>query len=150
MQSMNSLLSKLKLDHPDLKFNPSEDFSWSHKEQAIHYVEGDNPEYLLHELAHASLGHAGYERDIDLLKMERDAWDLAASKLSRRYEVKISDDTVQDNLDTYRDWLHSRSTCPNCSSIGYQIKQSEYGCPACQVKWRVNEARTCSLRRYKV
>lgn len=149
MPSMSSLLEQLQLDYPQWQFEAGDHFAWLSGDQSIAYNPAENPAYLLHEVAHGLLDHQGYERDIDLLKMERDAWDAALDKLSPLYEVPISEDLIQDNLDTYRDWLHARSLCPNCSSVGYQVKQSTYTCPACQGKWRVNEARTCGLRRYK-
>lgn len=150
MHSMNSLLSQLKTDYPDWKFEPGSQFMWSGSSQTIHYQEDDDPAYLLHETAHATLGHSTYDRDIDLIKMERDAWHIAVNDLAPKYDITIDSRLVQANLDTYRDWLHARSLCPNCSSNGFQQKRSIYSCPACMTKWRVNEARTCGLKRYKI
>jgi len=81
--------------------------------------------------------------------MERQAWDYTI-KLAPKYNVAISDDMVQLTLDSYRDWLHARSTCPNCKATGVQTEKYTYVCPACSRKWQVNEARTCALRRYGV
>lgn len=82
--------------------------------------------------------------------MERDAWQYAKDTLGQTYDQAILDDTVEDALDSYRDWLHARSTCPACQATGIQTKKEEYKCLACRTKWRVNEARICALRRYKL
>ena len=148
MLSMLSLIKKLRLDYPQFKFEKGPNFLWSHGENTIYYVE-DSVDYgfLLHELSHALLNHTEYSRDIELLAMERSAWDNAKD-LAYDYQLELDDEFVQSNLDTYRDWLHSRSTCPNCTSTGLQTKNNTYTCLACAQKWTVNEARTCALRRY--
>jgi hypothetical protein len=79
--------------------------------------------------------------------MESDAWQKA-EQVGRQYDYEISPIAIEDALDTYRDWLHSRSVCPLCTATGLQIRRSRYQCLACTTIWRVNDARTCSLRRY--
>jgi hypothetical protein len=150
MPSTLSLTDTLIRDFPQFSFKNDTDFLWSPDTAVIHIVPSD-PHYevfMLHELSHALLHHQGYDRDINLLKLERDAWHHATSVLGVQYGVDIKDDFVQDNLDTYRDWLHARSTCPHCKAVGLQTKRQLYSCPACTHEWRVNEARMCALRRY--
>lgn len=150
MVSINYLVKKVALDFPEISFHVSEDFLWSYEHQTIYY-QPNNPEaasFLLHELGHALLTHSSYSRDIELIKLERDAWDYALCNLAPRYKLSIKEDVIQDNLDTYRDWLHNRSQCPSCQSTGLQIKSRTYRCLACNKLWRVNEARLCALRRY--
>jgi len=150
MPSIISLIKKLKSDYPQFTFCESDTFLWSHDENTIYFEKaGNNYGFLLHELAHALLNHIDYYRDVELLAMERKAWDKAR-KLATDYDLSIDDDFIQSNLDTYRDWLHSRSTCPACKANGMQVESKTYKCLACNHKWRVNEARTCSLRRYDV
>jgi len=149
MPLISSLISKLPDDFPAYTFTPADDFFWSPEKQTVFYVqESDDEASLLHELAHALLGHASYHKDIELLDMERDAWHHAATDLAARYNVSIPVDQVEDSLDTYRDWLHARSTCPHCAATGVQTKKRDYKCIACFTKWRVNDARVCALRRY--
>lgn len=145
-------LNKLATSFPDIKLQVATDFKWSPEEQTVYYAPDDPnaAQYLLHEISHALLSHSNFSRDIELLKLERDAWDYASHELANRFETAIDDDLVQDSLDTYRDWLHSRSTCPNCSSTGVQSSPNSYQCPACHQKWRVNDGRGCQLRRYKI
>lgn len=151
MRSMSSLIHKLKTDHPSLSFVQGDDFSWSPAQKTIFYVTGQakSTQLLLHELAHALLGHTEYRRDIELLAMETAAWEKAR-EYADEYNVRVKEPIIQDHLDTYRDWLHARSTCPNCSANGYQTDTSTYQCPACSHAWRVNEARVCALRRYAI
>ena len=151
MLSTTSLLPKLRTNHPDLTFTSGDDFRWSPDSQTVYFIP-DSPDVatLLHELAHAVLGHADYTRDITLLGMEQDAWQYAVETIAPTYDLEIDDETVQTALDTYRDWLHARSLCPNCGATGLQTKKREYKCPACGQHWRVNEARLCALRRYKL
>jgi len=150
MLSMLSLVKKLKSDYPQFVFKEGSGFLWSHKDQTVHYaVDDDSRSLLLHELSHGLLDHADYSRDIKLVAMERDAWGKA-EELATNYGILITDDFIQSNLDTYRDWLHSRSTCPKCEATGLQTQKNSYQCLACGHAWRVNEARTCALRRYNL
>ncbi len=155
MEKITSVLEKLKNDASGiphlahLTFQQGEVFGWDHTACAITY----NPTiphattYLLHEYGHALLDHQSYNHDIDLIKMERAAWDKAL-EIAPGYHVAIDADLIEDSLDTYRDWLHSRSLCPNCSATGIQMAQASYECIACHHTWHVNEARNCALRRY--
>lgn len=149
MLSTTLLIKQLSADFPQFRFTESTCCSWSHDDNTIYYrlERDDNPEFILHELAHGLLEHTDYNRDIELLAMERDAWDKAA-KLAVAYGLSISDQTMQSSLDTYRDWLHTRSICPNCKATGLQTRKQAYECVACNNTWLVNEARTCALRRY--
>lgn len=151
MQSIVSIISLLSSDNPNLSFKKGARFAWSPSENVVYYVEGgkDGVYLILHETAHGLLNHTSYDRDIELIGMERQAWEKAA-ELAKKYEVIIDEETVQSNLDSYRDWLHARSTCTNCSSTGVQETKDTYSCLACGHKWRVNEARVCGLRRYKI
>ena len=80
--------------------------------------------------------------------MEMAAWG-EAKRLGLDLNIDVPEDDAEDHLDTYRDWLHARSTCPNCTATGFQKNASTYACPACTQEWSVNEARICQLRRTK-
>lgn len=153
MPKINSLVKTLSIAFPTLFFKESNDFRWSPNETTVYYfpdAHNDATCDLLHETAHGLLQHEGYERDIDLLKMERDAWTYAKHELAPRFDVKIDDDVVEDALDSYRDWLHARSLCPRCSQTGLQTDVSTYSCLGCDEFWQTNEARRCALRRYSL
>lgn len=151
--TLASIVRRLSHDFPQFSFLEGEAFAWSHERQAISYRSDDTPEaiaQLLHEVGHGVLQHSRYARGIDLLAMERQAWEYAIHSLAPRYGVALSmcDPVVQDALDTYRDWLHARSVCPQCGAAGIETSNQHYRCLHCQASWRVNEARTCHLRRY--
>ena len=149
MPSITSLVTKLQADFPALTFTSGDEFHWSPEHQTVYYPEGSSEsDALLHEAAHGLLQHSNYTKDIQLIEIERDAWDYAKSTLADRYSITIDETAVQEALDTYRDWLHARSTCPECQATGFQSKAGQYKCLACHTKWRVNEARVCALRRY--
>lgn len=151
MRSISSLATKLSLDFPQFSFSAGEDFHWSPSTSTIFYdPTSRDSTALLHELAHGLLGHSDYSRDISLLGMERDAWEYARGTLGPRYKVSMTDEHIEAALDTYRDWLHARSTCPDCRATGVQSDKQQYTCLVCRTKWRVNDARLCHLRRYKV
>ncbi len=148
MPSTVSLVKRLIADFPAFRFVPSDDFRWSAEETTVYYSQASSDEAsLLHEVAHGVLAHTDYSRDIELLQMERDAWDYASSTLSARYGLVVDDDTIQDAIDSYRNWLHARSTCPHCKATGLQTKKELYTCLVCRRTWHVNEARNCGHKR---
>lgn len=149
MPLITSLVSKLQEHFPELHFQAGADFHWSPSEKTVQYNPQSSDEAaLLHEVAHGVLGHSSYQRDIELLERERSAWEYAQKEFSPIYGIGITEGTVQQALDTYRDWLHARSTCPTCRATGVQVKQHQYTCLACHTTWKVNDARLCALRRY--
>jgi hypothetical protein len=151
MPPLTSLVAKLSADYPELSFVSSAEFSWSPSNKSVYYTSKSpsSASLLLHELSHALLGHDSYDKDISLIAMERDAWEKA-SDLAVDYGVTINEDTVQDHLDSYREWMHARSRCPSCDAIGVQNGKNTYHCVACRADWTVNEARLCGLKRYKI
>ena len=141
-----SLLDRLRADFEQFTFAPDEICHWSPAKNTIFYRDNDDIE-VLHELGHALCGHQNFDQDVELLHMERDAWEKAR-EIAPRYNIEISDDTVESALDGYRDWLHQRSLCPNCGQNGIQNrKNSHYYCINCAHKWNSNDARQCGLQR---
>jgi hypothetical protein len=138
------LVKKLAYDYPEFKFKTGHQEHWSPKTRTITYNPEEPAEKfacaLLHELAHALLGHNSYNSDFELLKLESEAWGLAA-KLGGNYAVTISEDYIQNCLDTYRDWLHRRSTCPKCGVHVLQKDTNSYQCYNCQASWHVSSGR---------
>lgn len=144
---MIDLVEKLKHDFPDIKFEKGDNFYWSPKKQTVVYAGGSTqPEIstwtLLHELSHGILGHKNYASDFELMQLEVEAWQHA-KKLAKNYDVKISPEHIQDCLDTYRDWLHRRATCPNCSTVSAQEDVKTYKCINCSTIWNVSASRFC-------
>lgn len=147
MRSTISKIYRIKEDFPQFNFKFGRDFFWSSVDNTIYYTNNkDQSVLLLHELSHALLGHNKYLYDIELISMERQAWDYA-KLLAPKYGLEITDQFIQTHLETYREWIHLRSTCPSCSATGIQDKLS-YKCIACKQNWVVNDARDCNLKRY--
>ena len=100
-------------------------------------------------MAMPSLGTAANARDVQLVAMERAAWN-AGCRVGTGWQVTVDDELIESSLDTYRDWLHARSRCPHCNATGLQRSDGTYTCLACFTHWRANSATTCQLRRYVV
>lgn len=144
---MKSLLERLKADYPDIAFIEGDAFYWSARDKSVTYaVVSTQPEIalwsLLHEVSHGILGHTDYESDFELVNLEVAAW-RHAGKLSKTYGIAIDPEHIQDCLDTYRDWLHRRSTCPNCSVVSTQTDSRTYQCYNCKAVWHVSNSRFC-------
>ncbi len=147
MPSMHSLLPKLITDFPAISFTAGDRFSWSPSEHTVFYISDSNDiGLLLHELSHGLLNHHEYRKDVELVAIEAAAWEHAFT-LAKHYQVTLDRDGAEANLDTYREWMHTRSICPTCEANGYQVKKGVYSCVACGSDWKVNEARLCGLRR---
>lgn len=146
-------ITRLRRDFPELAFKAGAQDHWSPKSNTITYKLGASLRELqygvLHELAHAQLGHLNYHNDFELVKLESSAWQLAA-KIGKKYGVKISHEHIQDCLDTYRDWLHARSRCPTCGVHVLQKDPHHYRCFNCQTEWSVTSGRFVRPYRRKI
>jgi hypothetical protein len=134
-------------------FQKSTDFIWQPATKTISYADINDVKdvwALMHELGHACLAHNNYLYDIRLIAIEAAAWEYAQTQLAPVYDVIIDAQHVQHIMDGYRDWLHVRSMCPECSHTGLQTKANTYNCLNCRCLWTVNDARKKSLRRHKV
>lgn len=139
------LAKVLAQDFPAFDFQLADRAYWSASEQIIYYH--DNELELLHELGHALLGHSKYNQDIELLKIEEDAW-LKAQEIAPEYGINIDNEYINYALDSYRDWMFKRSLCPVCGQTGIQNNQTlNYRCLNCGQIWHANDARSCELRR---
>lgn len=153
MKNAERFIGRIIKDYPQFKFRAGAQEHWSPKSRTITYEAANSPDGLkyglLHELAHALLGHNSYKSDFELLKLESQAWQLAA-KIGRKYGVKIDDDHIQNCLDTYRDWLHRRSKCPVCGTHVLQQDSTTYKCFNCDAGWQVSAGRFARSYRRKI
>ncbi len=148
---MGTLVSKLRQDYPGLVFTQSSVASWSPQSRQIFYSNSRKTRdvwSLLHELGHALLGHNSYESDVELLHKELAAWHKA-SDVGKKYGILIDEEHIQNCLDTYRDWLHKRSSCPDCQKHGLQQSKGLYNCLNCRATWKVSSERFCRPYRLK-
>lgn len=153
MAATTTFVNRLIKDYPQFKFKPGKQEHWSPRSKTITYDDtepADELRYgLLHELAHALLGHDTYNSDFELLKLEVQAWDLAV-KVGKKYGIKLDDNHIQDCLDTYRDWLHRRSKCPACGMHVLQKDLNSYQCFNCGTAWQVSARRFARAYRRKL
>jgi hypothetical protein len=151
-QPMDELVTTLQVQSPALRFTPGSQFCWSPETNEIFYKAAASNDQadawsLLHETGHALLGHASYKADFELLRLEIAAWDRAR-QLAQTLKIEIDEDHIQDCLDTYRDWLHKRSICPNCTTKCLQQGDFvHYRCFNCHTVWRVTASRFCRAYR---
>lgn len=144
------MIEQLKASYPNIKFISGDIHSWSSETRTITYTLSEDSQIdnhsLLHEVAHSLLGHYRYKNDINLIKIEREAWALTKELLSK-YAIEINNDHIEDCLDTYRDWIYKRAKCPKCSHVGYQSAKNAYACVFCTVSWKVPESLLCMVKR---
>ncbi len=143
----NSLLSNIQKALPEVKFVEAASFYWSPKTKTIYMntsaLETEDGQWsLLHEAGHAKLNHQSYQTDAGLLKLEVEAWQ-SAQDLSQKLGLNIDEEHIKDCLNTYRDWLYSRSTCPTCALNSLQVDQTTYLCLNCSTRWSVSQSRFC-------
>src|SRR5581483_10055815 len=88
-------IERIEADYPQFNFKAGRQEHWSPRTKTITYEpEAPNLKYgLLHELAHALLGHDSYHNDFELVKLESQAWQKAAS-IGQKYGVKINDEHI--------------------------------------------------------
>lgn len=133
---MHGLLEQLQEDYPKLRFRRGERFSFRPPQTIFFVLDLSNVEQkfaqlqLLHEVGHALLEHKNFATDPERLRMERAAWEKAR-ELCTRYGIFYDEEFVEDELDTYRNWLHQKSRCPGCGLTRYQTVDGKYHCPGC-------------------
>lgn len=125
-------LDKLRVDFPELKFILGKKFAFRPPKTVVVGPEEANDSLLLmHELGHALCHHRNFGTDAERIKMEREAWEKAR-ELCVAYEVSYDEETVEAELDTYRDWLDKKSRCPSCGLTRFQAPDGTYHCPQCE------------------
>ncbi len=155
-----ALVARLEADYPELRFRAGKRFMFRPPRTVVYegFLEGrgGNGDYeegadealdggrgelewglqLLHEVGHALSGHQDFRTDPERIRMEREAWERARELAERYraagYNIYYDEDFVEAALDTYRDWLHRRSACPECGLTRYQTVDGRWHCPGCE------------------
>lgn len=135
-------MDRIIKDFPQFTFIAGSYFKWSPNSQSITYDprrvrSNDGKIALVHEIGHATLGHRIYKYDMELIKMEMDAWDVVR-QLAPKYKLRIDEKHIAYCIDTYDYWLTKRATCPDCQNFSLQKTRDQYGCFACGSVWNVN------------
>lgn len=125
------LFYQIFADFPQFQFKLRSRFTF-HPPRTI--IIGDYcnnfPLLCLHELGHAISEHKNYSTHVQLLQMEREAWEQARV-LAKTYHLPFDEEFAQSHLDTYRNWLHQKSRCPKCGLNRFQTLDGSYHCPQC-------------------
>ncbi len=148
---MQSLAKQIIGDFKHLTFEDDEAFVWSPTSQSVHFdstalQEPSGIWSLLHEIGHAELRHSQYRDDFHLLIMEVQAW-AKAKELAKLYEIDIDEAHIEHCVDSYRDWLHKRSKCPDCRSNAFALSNVAYLCHNCGCEWQVPASKICKIRK---
>lgn len=128
------LVAKLAEDYSELRFRVGKKFMFR-PPRTVAVEAGGASEWglqLLHEVGHALSGHRDFRTDPERIKMEREAWERARG-LAETYNIRYDEEFVEGALDTYRDWLHQRSACPECGLTRYQTQDGQWHCPGCEI-----------------
>lgn len=135
--TVRKLVARLAADYPELRFRVGKKFMFRPPRTVVVEASGaENGSWwglqLLHEVGHALSGHRDFRTDPERLKMEREAWERARG-LATTYNIWYDEEFVEGALDTYRDWLHQRSACPECGLTRYQTQDGRWHCPGCEM-----------------
>ena len=136
---------------PDINFIPGHYFMYSPSTKSITYDSKRLNTHsgklaLIHEVGHARLGHRIYKYDMELIKIEMDAWDFAR-QLAPQLGMKIDEVHIARCIDSYDAWLTKRATCPDCNNFSLQHGRDTYTCFICGAKWKVNERKDRRVKR---
>ena len=129
-----TFLAKLKSDYPEIRFLERARFTFRPPRTVVYPAEDGEFDSLLilHEMGHALSRHRFFKTEIERLKMEVEAWEKAR-ELCDIYEVQVDEDLIQGELDTYRDFLHQKSRCPECGLTRFQTPDGAFHCPRCDI-----------------
>lgn len=151
---MLKTFKQIVADHPEIRFEASDDFVWSPNDETVRYVARAVTKEpglwsLLHEIGHGRLRHMTYHDDLQLMMMEVEAWKEAKA-LAANYGLAIDQDHIDDCIASYRDWLHSRSRCIECKTVSFQADATTYQCHNCSTRWKVPSSRRCITRKRRI
>ena len=137
------LLDQLRQDYKKIKFVQGNRYAWSPKRQTIYYCLPICNYSLLHELGHAIKQHKRYGLDIELIRLEDEAWQQAIV-IGKLCDIRLRQPYIKDCMNTYRDWLAIRARCPECKVAGIQSATTLlYSCLNCGLSWQVTKKTEC-------
>ena len=127
-----TFLARIKSDFPSLKFTPGKRFLFRPPKTVVYVADSSDTLLFLHELGHALTGLYDYKTEVGRLKIEVSAWEKA-KELAVSYGVPVDEDFIEGELDSYRDFLHQKSRCPECGLTRFQTPDGTFYCPRCDV-----------------
>ena len=134
-----SFIKLLAETYPEVIFKCGKRFAYHPKNTVI--IGPAEPNFALlalHELGHALSHHQDYKVDIDRLKIESEAWQAAKRQIENHpewsdYGIAYDEDFAEEQLDTYRNWLHQKSLCKKCGLTRIETPDGKYHCPNCDL-----------------
>ena len=130
-QPTAATVQQIITDHPQFRFRRGPKFAFHPPKTII--LGPPEPKYTLLALhGHALCKHHHASTHVQRLKIESEAW-YAAKRLCLSYGISYDEDFAEDQLDTYRDWLHTKSACPTCRLTRFQTPDGKYQCPRCDL-----------------
>lgn len=147
-------IQQISNDYSQFSFESADTFYWSPKDQCIYYINNEIADeqgvfQLFHELGHACHSHRYFNSGVHLLKIESEAWQEAVV-IAKKYGMVLPPERIESSLDTYRDWLHRRSTCPRCDSVSVEKSANHYHCFTCSQDWTVPDHQQTRCYRQKL
>ncbi|MBQ2660046.1 hypothetical protein IJF86_01320 [Candidatus Saccharibacteria bacterium] len=131
MENFTNLLEKVKQSYPNFTYKTGAKFAFRPpKTIIIGPYEPHSELVLLHELGHAIINKNSFKTDVERLKIESIAWEKAKS-LCQEFNQEFDSDFAESELDSYRDWLHQKSTCKKCGLTRFETTDGKYHCPHC-------------------
>lgn len=126
------LKEQVAADWADLRFIQGRKFAFRPPRTiVIGPAEPHDSLLFLHEVGHAISGHRSFSTGVERLKMEAEAWEKAR-ELAAKYGVEWDEEVAQEELDSYREWVHRKARCPKCGLTRYQAPDGTYHCPMCE------------------
>ena len=133
-----TFLARVKSDYPRLRFVSGKRFAFRPQRTVViprdldRSGSGSDSLLLLHEVGHALIQQWNFDTEIERLKIEVLAWEKA-KELAAIYGIRIDENLIQEELDTYRDFLHQKSRCPLCGLTRFQTPDGVFRCPKCDI-----------------
>ena len=127
-----TFLAKIKSDFPSLKFVPGKRFLFRPPKTVVYVADSPDILIFLHEMGHALTSLYDFKTEVGRLKIEVLAWEKAR-ELANSYEIPVDEDLIEGELDSYRDFLHQKSRCPNCGLTRFQTPDGVFYCPRCDI-----------------
>jgi len=134
-------INALKSEFTQFNFISGTRFKWKAPKSIYFDEKLDVPfEYFalltLHELGHGLCNHKDYKTDVERLKIESEAWQRAKREIDSHSSwqslgIVYDEDFAENELDSYRDWLHQKSKCKKCGLTRFQTTDGVYYCPNC-------------------
>lgn len=126
------LIDCLEQDYPELRFREGKKFLFRPPKTIVLGSEKPFDLLLLHEVGHYLCGHVSFNTEPERLRCECEAWEKAR-ELCDRYNVEYDEEIVQQELDSYRNWLDKKSRCPSCGLTRFQTPDGAFHCPRCDL-----------------